>query len=86
MVKLYYKINPELYQDALEKLCAKFGMHKNIDEEKTFLNLDGEDIIEQIIGSYDPVEDDMASIRVVLVDESLRSYFDSILGEPYKVK
>ena len=86
MAKLYYKINSDEYEDAMDKIQAKFNMHKDVDEEKTILNMDGEDIIEQIVGSYDPMEDDEAKVRIVLVDESLRSYFDSILGEPYKVK
>ncbi|MHA1927514.1 MAG: hypothetical protein ACTSV2_02930 [Candidatus Thorarchaeota archaeon] len=86
MVKLFYKIDPAKYTEAIEKIPAKFNMYQDVDEEKTILNLDGEDIIEQIVGSYNPVEDDIAKIRVVLVDESLREYFDSVLGEPYRIK
>ncbi len=86
MVKLFYKIDPEKYSDAMEKIRVKFSMHQDVDEDKTILNLDGEDIIEQIVGSYNPVEDDIAKIRIVLVDESLREYFDTVFGEPYKVK
>ena len=86
MVKLFYKIEPAKYTEAMEKIRAKFSMHQDVDEDKTILNLDGEDIIEQVVGSYNPVEDDIAKIRVILVDESLREYFDSILGEPYRIK
>ena len=86
MVKLFYKIEPAEYSEAMEKIRTHFSMHQDVDEDKTILNLDSEDIIEQIVGSYNPVEDDIAKIRVVLVDESLREFFDSVLGEPYKVK
>ena len=86
MVKLFYKIDPAKYRDAMDTIREKFMMHEDIDEDKTILNLDSEDIIEQITGSYNPVEDEIASVRVVLVDESLREYFDSVLGEPYRIK
>jgi len=86
MVKLFYKIDPAKYRDAMDTIRDKFTMHEDIDEDKTILNLDSEDIIEQITGSYNPVEDEIASIRIVLVDESLREYFDSVLGEPYRIK
>ena len=86
MVKLFYKIAPAKYRNAMDTIREKFMMHEDIDEDKTILNLDSEDIIEQITGSYNPVEDEIANIRVVLVDESLREYFDSVLGEPYRIK
>ena len=86
MVKLFYKIDPAQFRNVMDTIRDKFMMHEDIDEDKTILNLDSEDIIEQITGSYNPVEDEVANIRVVLVDESLREYFDSVLGEPYIIK
>ena len=61
-------------------------MNQEVDEEKTILMLDREDGIELVSGSYDPKEDKIAHIRVVLVDKSLKEDFDSILGKPYRVK
>ncbi|MHA1481332.1 MAG: hypothetical protein ACTSQZ_07925 [Candidatus Thorarchaeota archaeon] len=86
MVKLFYKIDPAQFRNVMDTIRDKFMMHEDIDEDKTILNLDSEDVIEQITGSYNPVEDEIANIRVVLVDESLREYFDSVLGEPYRIK
>ncbi len=85
-MKLFYKVHPSKYQQAMEAIKERFGMHQEVDEEKTILMLDSEDIIELVSGSYNPNEDEMAHIRVVLVDESLKEVFDSILGEPYRVK
>jgi hypothetical protein len=85
-LKLFYKINPDKYREALDKIRNEFGMHEEVDEAKTMLTLNSEDKIELVSGMYDPIEDDVASIRVVLVDESLKDFFDSILGEPYRVR
>ena len=85
-MKLFYKIEPTKYQEALSKIKDKFGMHMEVDGAKTMLMLNSEDKIELVSGMYDPTEDEVASIRVVLVDKSLKDEFDSILGEPYKVR
>ena len=83
---MFYKISPSQYREALDKIKEKFGMHEEVDEARTMLLLDSEDTIELVSGMYDPNQDDVAQVRVVLVDDSLRGYFDSILGEPYRVK
>jgi hypothetical protein len=70
----------------MEAIKERFCMNQEVDEAKTFLMLDSEDVIELVSGSYDPKADEMAHVRVVLVDESLKEVFDSILGEPYRVK
>ena len=85
-MKLFYKIEPSQYREALDKIKEKFGMHEEVDEARTMLLLDSEDTIELVSGMYDPNQDDVAQVRVVLVDDSLRGFFDSILGEPYRVK
>lgn len=85
-MKLYYKMDPDRYAECMEKIREEFEMHQDIDEEKTILSLDDKSRIERVIGSYDPTEDSKASIRVILEDKSLRDFFDSVLGEPYKVK
>lgn len=85
-MKLFYKIDPEKYRIALDKIKSEFGMHEEVDEAKTMLMLNTEDKIELVSGMYDPIQDEIATIRVVLVDESLKDFFDSVLGEPYKVR
>ena len=85
-MKLFYKIQPSEYPKVMEAIRERFGMNQEVDEEKTILMLDSEDAIELVSGSYDPNENELAHIRVVLVDESLKEVFDSILGEPYRVK
>ncbi|MFX1563969.1 MAG: hypothetical protein ACFFDP_11760 [Promethearchaeota archaeon] len=85
-MKLFYMVNPKEYPRVMQAIREKFGMHQEVDEEKTILMLDGEDVIELVSGIYDPNHDEMAQIRVVLVDETLKKDFDAIIGKPYKVK
>lgn len=85
-MKLFYKVKPEQYREVLDKIKARFEMQEEVDEAKTMLMLNTEDKIELVSGMYDPHNDDMALIRVVLIDESLKAVFDSIIGEPYKVR
>ena len=85
-MKLFYKIDPSQYREAMIKAREKLGLHEEIDEEKTILIPKDDTQIEQVVGSYDPKEDKIAKVRVILVDESLREFFDSVFGEPYKVK
>ncbi|MHA1909399.1 MAG: hypothetical protein ACW98Y_19025 [Candidatus Thorarchaeota archaeon] len=85
-MKLFYKIDPERYREALDAIKSEYGMHEEVDEARTMLMLNTEDKIELVSGMYDPAEDEKATIRVVLVDESLKAFFDSVLGEPYKVR
>ncbi|TFF91492.1 hypothetical protein EU545_03870 [Candidatus Thorarchaeota archaeon] len=85
-MKLYYRLNPDDYRACLDKIRERFSMHEEVDEARTILLLDDEDLIERVIGTLDPRSDDVAQVRVTLVDESLREFFDSVLGEPYRVK
>lgn len=85
-MKLFYKVNPDEYRDCLDRIRERFSMHEEVDEARTFLLLDDEDKIERVVGTYDPKTDDVAQVRVTLVDESLKDFFDSVLGEPYRVK
>lgn len=85
-MKLFYKIQPSEYAKVMEAIKERFRMNEEVDEQKTILMLDSEEAIELVSGSFDPNENKMAHIRVVLVDESLKEVFDSILGEPYRVK
>jgi hypothetical protein len=85
-VKLYYKVNPEDYERCIVTIQSEFEMNQEVDEERTTLTLDDESRIELVRGTFDPQNDEFAHVRVVLADNKLRSYFDSVLGEPYKVK
>ncbi|MGQ4912333.1 MAG: hypothetical protein ACP6KW_09215 [Candidatus Thorarchaeota archaeon] len=85
-MKLYYKVTPDAYRSCLEQIREKFAMHEEVDEARTILMLDDESQIERVIGTFDPNTDDVAQVRVTLVDESLRGFFDSVLGAPYKVR
>ncbi len=85
-MKLFYKVDPSKYRSCIDAVKERFGMTEDVDEEKTFLTLSDESQIEQVRWSYDPTEDEMAHVRVVLIDASLREFFDSVFGEPYKVK
>ena len=85
-MKLFYKVNPEEYRNRMDKVKEHFNMHEEVDEEKTILLLDDETQIEKVTGSYDPIEDEVAKVRVILVDPSLRDFFNSVFGEPYKEK
>ncbi len=85
-MKLFYKVNPTEYKEMMNRVKEHFDMHEEVDEEKTMLLMEDETKIELVSGSYNPHTDDVASIRAVLVDESLREFFDSVFGEPYRVK
>ena len=85
-MKLFYKINPSFYKEAMKRVRMEFTMHEEIDEARTLLMLEDMSRIELVSGMYDPVEDDMASIRVIINDETLKEFFDSVFVVPCKVK
>ena len=85
-MKLFYRVDPAQYGEMMDQVKEHFQMHEEVDEEKTMLLMEDETKIELVSGSYNPHTDDIASIRVVLVDDSLRDFFDSVFGEPYRVK
>jgi hypothetical protein len=85
-VKLFYYVDPSVYEASMKKVREKFDMHQEVDEDKTILLLDDKSKIELVTGSYDPGNDERALVRVVLVDQSLKTFFDSVFGQPYKVK
>lgn len=85
-MKLFYKVSPDNYRSCMEKIRERFGMHEEVDEARTILMLDDMSQIERVMGTFDPSEDKFAHVRVNLNDESLKEFFDSVLGQPYKVK
>jgi hypothetical protein len=86
MMKLFYKIHPDEYIECMKQIREKFEMHEEIDEARTTLILEDQSQIERVSGTFDPSSDDVAQIRVVINDESLKVFFDSVLGKPYLVK
>jgi hypothetical protein len=86
MAKLFYKIEPSEYRKAMNRIRDELKLHEEIDEEKTILIPKDETQIEHVVGSYDPMGDKVARVRVILIDTSLRDFFNSVLGEPYKEK
>ena len=85
-MKLYYKVNAEEYRICMDQIRDKYGMHEEVDEARTILMLDDDSQIERVMGTFDPNSDAFAHIRIKLNDESLKDFFDSVLGTPYKVK
>jgi hypothetical protein len=85
-MRLFYKVSPSEYEKCMKQIRERFNMHEDIDEARTTLSLEDQTQIERISGTYDPTSDDVAQVRVVLIDDSLREFFDSVLGEPYIVK
>jgi hypothetical protein len=86
MMRLFYKVRPDVYVNCMRQIRERFAMHEEIDEARTTLMLEDQSRIERVSGTFDPSSDDVAQIRVVLNDESLKEFFDSVLGIPYLVK
>ena len=61
-------------------------MHEEEDEARINLKMDDESQIERVICTVNPNQDELAHIRVILNDNSLQQYFDSVFGTPYKIK
>jgi hypothetical protein len=70
----------------MNKIRERFGMHEEIDEASTILMLEDMSKVEKVIGTFDPNFDKFAQVKVNLNDKTLKEFFDSILGEPYKVR
>jgi hypothetical protein len=85
-MKLFYKVSPDNYRECMDKIRERFGMNEEVDEARTILMLNDDSQIERVMGTYDPNEDQFAHVRIKLNDDSLKEFFDSVLGQPYKVK
>jgi len=85
-MKLFYKVDPERYQELMDAVRNRFGLHAAVDEEKTILRAKDTSAIETVVGSFDPSSGEAAMVRVVLNEKSLRAEFDAILGQPFLVK
>ena len=85
-MKLFYKVSPDRYRICIDKIRDEFGMHEEVDEARTILMLDDDSQIERVMCTFDPKSDEFAHVRVNINDVSLRNFFDSVLGEPYRVR
>jgi hypothetical protein len=85
-MKLFYKVSPDKYRACMDEIRNKYSMHEEVDEARTILMLDDDSQIERVMGTFDPSSDAFAHVRVNLNDRSLKEFFDSVLGQPYKVK
>jgi hypothetical protein len=70
----------------MDQIRDQYGMHEEVDEARTILMLDDDSQIERVMGTFDPNTDTFAHVRISFSDESLKDFFDSVLGVPYKVK
>lgn len=85
-MKLFYKIPVNDYREKLDEVRERFMMHEEEDEARINLKMDDESQIERVICTVNPNQDELAHIRVILNDNSLQQYFDSVFGTPYKIK
>ena len=85
-MKLYYKIDPAKFRDCMVEVRDRFNLHEEIDEAMTILSREDNPAIEIITGSYDPVEDEHASVKAVIHDPSIREFLDEVFGEPIRVR
>ena len=85
-MKIFYRVRPDKYRECMDKIREKFGMHEEIDEASTILLLEDKSQVDKVTGTFDPNFDKFAQVNVNLNDKSLKEYFDSILGEPYRVR
>ncbi len=85
-MKLFYRVAAKEYRRKLEQIRDDLKMHEEIDEEHVSLRLEDQSQIERIVCTFDPNQDEFANVRIILNDDSLQQYFDSILGTPYKIK
>jgi len=85
-MKLFYRVSPDKYRECMDSIRERFGMHEEVDEASTILMLEDRSQIEKVTGTFDPNFDDFAQVRVILKDKLLKEFFDSILGQPHKVK
>lgn len=83
---LFYKISPDKFRNKLDDVREHFKMHEEEDEERINLKLDDESQIERVICTFNPDEDEFAHVRVILNNNALKTYFDSVFGIPYKIK
>ena len=85
-MKLFYKVSPEKYRECMNRIREEFGLHEEIDEANTILMLEEDSRIDRVLGTFDPSSDSFAQVKINLNDKSLKQFFDSVLGKPYRVK
>jgi len=82
-IKIFYDISIDRKSEILDSLTTSFGISGTQDED--YISIRGEEGsgIETVRLH---LEQDKISVMVVLTDESLVEKFNSILGQPKKIK
>ena len=82
-VKAFYNVPSEQREDILNALDEKFGLRGTLDEDYISMRGEEETGIEAVRLS---LEEGVIKVMVALEDDSLLDEFNSIFGEPRKVK
>ena len=82
-IKVFYKIKQDQREEVLKALDEKFGLEGTTIEDYISMRGKEESGIESIRLS---LEDEIIKVMVVLEDDSLLEKFNSILGEPTRIK
>ena len=82
-IKAFYDISPKNRENILNALEENFGLKGSFDEDYISLRGKEETGIEAVRFS---IEEGVIRVLVALEDESLLEKFNSILGEPKKIK
>ncbi len=80
--KAFYEFKPDQREDVLKKLENAFGLGYSYNEDYIHMR-DEENGIESVGMS---LEKEVIKVMVVITDDSLLEKFNSVLGEPTKVK
>ncbi|MGY5864511.1 MAG: hypothetical protein RTV41_07885 [Candidatus Thorarchaeota archaeon] len=82
-IKAFYKLEQNQQDEILKALDESFGLKGTSIEDYISMRGIEESGIENVRLS---IEGDVIKVMVVLDDDSLLEKFNSILGEPYKIK
>lgn len=82
-IKAFYTIEPNQREDILKAMDESFGLKGTHIEDYISMRGKEESGIETVRFS---LEDEVIKVMVVLEDDSLLKKFNSILGEPERIK
>ena len=82
-IKAFYTIEPNQREDILKAMDESFGLKGTHIEDYISMRGKEESGIEAVRFS---LEDEVIKVMVVLEDDSLLKKFNSILGEPKRIK
>jgi hypothetical protein len=81
-IKAFYEFKPDKREEVLKKLENAFGLGYSYNEDYIHMR-DEENGIESVGMS---LEKEVIKVMIVITDDSLLEKFNSVLGEPIKVK